>query len=278
MIGIKSLSTNTKITESLRIIQITDPHLFADEAAELVGMNCQEGLLDVIELVKEHEDTIDCVLCTGDISQDASLLAYKRFASAIAELKAPQLWIPGNHDLIEVMKKALSNKQEALNKSLKLGNWGIIMLNSCVEGYIYGRLSQQELDYLKNELEILHGEGRHVLIAVHHNPVPVNAEWLQNHSLQETEGFFEIIDGFDNIKGVIFGHIHQDFKAYRKKVLMLGAPSTSIQFHPEHDYFSLDKENPGYRWLSLRDDGVIGTGVRRVIGKKYKLDLSSKGY
>ena len=272
------MSTNTKNKESLRVIQITDPHLFADEATRLVGMNCQEGLEDVVELVKEHEEDIDCVLCTGDISQDASLPAYKRFAAAIDELNAPQLWIPGNHDLVKVMEKALSSKPEALNKTFKLGNWGIIMLNSCVEGYIYGQLSQQELDYLKSELEMLHSEGRHVLIAVHHNPVPVNAEWLQNHSLQNTGDFFDIIDAFTNIKGVIFGHIHQDFKAYRKKVLMLGSPSTCIQFHPEHDYFSLDKENPGYRWLSLRSDGAIGTGVRRVIGKKYKLDLSSKGY
>lgn len=272
------MSTNSKTKETLRVIQITDPHLFADEDTELVGMNCQEGLRDVVELVKEHEDVIDCVLCTGDISQDASLAAYQRFSAAMDELDAPQLWIPGNHDLMAVMKQALKGKQEVLNKMLKPGNWGIIMLNSCVEGHIYGLLSQEELDYLRNALETLEAEDRHVLIAVHHNPVPVNAEWLQNHSLQNTDGFFDIIDSFDNIKGVIFGHIHQDFKTYRNKVLMLGAPSTCIQFHPEHDYFSLDKENPGYRWLSLHSNGAVGTGVRRVIGKKYKLDLGSKGY
>jgi len=273
----KSLSiTNT--TESYRVIQITDPHLFADESMDLVGMNCQEGLEDVIELVKEHEETIDCVLCTGDIAQDASQDAYNRFAAHINELDAPQLWIPGNHDILASMEQALSKKKEALEKTLKLGNWGIIMLNSCVEGHIYGMLSQQELVHLKAELDQMQNEDLHVLVAVHHNPVPVNAEWLQNHSLQNTNDFFDIIDGFENIRAVVFGHIHQDFKISRKKVLMLGAPSTSIQFHPEHDYFSLDKENPGYRWLSLHGDGTVGTSVRRVVGKKYKLDLSSKGY
>lgn len=264
--------------ESHRVIQITDPHLFSDEAMELVGMNCQEGLEDVIELVKEHEEKIDCVLCTGDIAQDASLNAYNRFATHINELKTKQLWIPGNHDVIASMEQALSNKKEALEKTLKLGNWAVLMLNSCVEGHIYGMLSEQELTFLKSELELMQSEGRYVLIAIHHNPVPVNAEWLQNHSLQNTQAFFDIIDEYDNIKAVVFGHIHQDFKTSRKKVLMLGSPSTSIQFHPEHDYFSLDKENPGYRWLSLHGDGTLGTGVRRVVGKKYKLDISSKGY
>ncbi|PCJ43422.1 MAG: 3',5'-cyclic-AMP phosphodiesterase [SAR86 cluster bacterium] len=268
----------TNITESYRVIQITDSHLFADESMALVGMNCQEGLEDVIELVKEHEEAIDCILCTGDIAQDASQAAYNRFAAQINTLDAPQLWIPGNHDIIASMEQALSNKKEALEKTLRLGNWGIIMLNSCVEGHIYGMLSEQELEHLRTELEVMQSEGLYVLVAIHHNPVPVNAEWLQNHSLQNTDGFFDIIDGYQNIRAVVFGHIHQDFKISRNKVLMLGAPSTSIQFHPEHDYFSLDKENPGYRWLSLHGDGTVGTGVRRVVGKKYKLDLSSKGY
>ena len=241
-------------------------------------MNCQEGLEDVIELVKGHEEKVDCVLCTGDIAQDASLDAYKRFAAHINELETKQLWIPGNHDIIASMEQALSNNKEPLEKTFKLGNWAIIMLNSCVEGYTYGMLSEQELAFLEAELEVMRSEDRYVLIAIHHNPVSVNAEWLQNHSLQNTQEFFDIIDEYHNIKAVVFGHIHQDFKASRGKVLMLGSPSTSIQFHPEHDYFSLDRENPGYRWLSLRGDGALGTGVRRVVGKKYKLEVSSKGY
>ncbi len=267
-----------KNSKALRVIQITDPHLFADEAIELVGMNCQEGFNDVVQLIKEHEENIDCVLCTGDISQDASTESYTRFASGIDELNAPQLWIPGNHDLIAKMQKVLGVDNSALNKTLRLQGWGIIMLNSCAEGHIYGVLSQDELKYLSNELELLQKENRFVLIAIHHNPVPVNAEWLQNHSLQNPEEFFTIINAYDNVKSVVFGHIHQDFKTSRNDVLMLGSPSTSIQFHPEHDYFSLDKENPGYRWLSLHEDGSVGTGVRRVVGKKYKLDLSSQGY
>lgn len=272
------MAIKTDQNDSYRLIQITDSHLFVDESTELVGMNCQEGFTDVVDLVKEHESDIDAVLCTGDIAQDASIEAYQRFAARIDELGAPQLWIPGNHDLLKKMSKALGAKNPALQKTLRLGNWGIIMLNSCVEGSIFGMLSHGELDFLEKTLFAYKKEDRYILIAIHHNPVPVNAEWLQNHSLQNTEDFFNIIDTYDKVKGVVFGHIHQDFKVSRNNVLMLGAPSTSIQFHPEHDYFSLDKENPGYRWLSLHENGNIGTGVRRVIGKKYKLDLRSKGY
>ncbi len=234
--------------------------------------------MDVVELVKEHENKIDAVLCTGDISQDASLEAYQRFAAKLDELEAPQLWIPGNHDLLENMIKVLGSKHSALKKTLRLGNWGVVMLNSCLEGSIFGMLSPGEQAFLDKELIAFQAENRHIIIALHHNPVPVNAEWLQHHSLQNPADFFELVDGIKNLKCVIFGHIHQDFKVSRNNVLMLGAPSTSIQFHPEHNYFSLDKENPGYRWLNLHADGTMSTGVRRVIGKKYKLNLSSQSY
>ncbi len=270
--------SNSTTNEAHRVIQITDSHLFSDELMELLGMNCQKGLEDVIELVKEHEEVIDCVLCTGDIVQDGSQDAYNRFATLINELDAPQLWIPGNHDIIASMELALSKNKEVLKQTLKLGNWGIIMLNSCVKGHNYGLVSEQELEHLRAQLEVMQSEGKYVLIAIHHNPVSVNAEWLQKHSLQNTEDFFDIIDAYINIKAVVFGHIHQDFKISRKKVLMLGAPSTCIQFHPRNNYFSLDKETPGYRWLSLYRDGTLVTGVRRVVGKKYKLDINAKDY
>ncbi len=78
----------------------------------LVGMNCQEGLQDVIELVKEHEESIDCVLCTGDIAQDASQEAYNRFAAQVGELDAPQLWIPGNHDIFPACRRLLTKRKK----------------------------------------------------------------------------------------------------------------------------------------------------------------------
>ncbi len=50
-------------------------------------------------------------------------------------------------------------------------------------------LNAEEQAFLGKELNAFQAENRHIIIAVHHNPVPVNAEWLQNHSLQNTADF-----------------------------------------------------------------------------------------
>lgn len=260
------------------IVQITDTHLFASRTAYLLGMNCDESLTDVLELVSEQQSDVDLVLCTGDLVQDASVEGYKRLNMAISRFGSTQLWVPGNHDILENISVALGSDNECLNKSKIIGNWNIIMLNSCVEGMIHGHLSETELGFLDKELAQSQNQGLNVLIGVHHNAVPIQSSWLQKHSLRNSEEFFSVIDQYSHVKAVLCGHIHQDLKEERKGVLMLGTPSTCIQFHPTSEDFKLDDLNPGYRWLELESDGSIKTSVERVTSKTYNIDFASNGY
>ena len=76
--------------QTSRLVQVTDTHLYADTADVLVGMNCEEGMRDVLSLIRSEEGPLTAVLCTGDISQDNSNISYQRFAHAVASLSAPQ--------------------------------------------------------------------------------------------------------------------------------------------------------------------------------------------
>lgn len=51
-----------------------------------------------------------------------------------------------------------------------------------------------------------------------------------------------------------------------------------MEFAPGSEEFQVDTEAPGYRWLRLRDDGVLETGVSRVTGIDFEVDYSVKGY
>ena len=117
-----------------------------------------------------------------------------------------------------------------------------------------------------------------MLICLHHNCLPVDAAWLQKHALVNSDTLLGLIDRHPQVKGVLFGHIHQDYHRERNAVLYLGSPSTCIQFHPSKNDFALDHCNPGYRWLELCADGLIKTGVKRVSDKRYQVDFSSIGY
>jgi Icc protein len=263
-------------TASVRLVQITDTHLYADSSGMLVGMNCEEGLQDVLSLIRREESDLVSALCTGDISQDNSEASYRRFYDAVASLGIPQFWIPGNHDEVQVMKRAINSDNPCFTRSFQLPGWRVIMLNTHVDGQVYGELSANEMRFLQQELTA--ADQQHVLICLHHNCLPVDAAWLQKHALVNSDQFLDLIDRHKQVRGVLFGHIHQEYERSRNSVLYLGSPSTCIQFHPSNNEFALDHCNPGYRWLELCNDGVIRTGVRRVNDKQYQVDFSSIGY
>ena len=259
-----------------RLIQITDTHLFAQAERTLVGMNCEEGLRDVLALVRVHETEAAALLFTGDASQDHSAASYVRLDTALSSLQLPQYWIPGNHDELSMLEHVIAPRHPCGHASFALGCWRVIMLDSSVPGHVDGRLREEQLQYLRHNLEV--ACEPHVLVCLHHNPVPVAAAWLQRHCLKNPEELFAILDAEPRVHAVLFGHIHHELDVLRNGVRYLGSPSTCVQFHPSSADFALDDLNPGYRWLELMQDGSVNTGVRRVEGKRYDVDFSGIGY
>lgn len=259
------------------LVQVTDTHLYADATGTLVGMNCTEGLHDVLALIQEQQPRIDAVLCTGDVSQDNSHESYRRCHDAVATLGVPQYWVAGNHDELPTMQAALGGEQQAcFSSGFSVPGWRVVMLNSNVAGQVHGYLEPAELARLDTELS--DNSECHALVCLHHNCVPVAAAWLQQHALRNSEALFAVLDRHPQVKAVLFGHIHQELVHERRQVLYLGSPSTCVQFHPSSEVFALDDLNPGYRWLELFPNGELRTGVRRVQGKRYPIDFSGIGY
>jgi Icc protein len=51
-----------------------------------------------------------------------------------------------------------------------------------------------------------------------------------------------------------------------------------VQFAPNSVDVKADAAKPGYRWLELHDNGILETGVSRVTGVSFTVDLDSDGY
>jgi len=264
---------------SVRVVQITDTHLFRNPRAALLKLNTQDSFEKVMDLVIRNETSIDVVLGTGDIAQDASREAYERFAQAMQVLKAPFYWIPGNHDRRQVMEK-LTPWEHAFTNLITLGKWQIIMLDSSVLGEVHGRLHERELQHLDKSLRAVQQNPliEHVLVCLHHNPVEGSATWMSGIGLRNHDEFLAIIDQYACVRAVLYGHIHQELDFQRKGVRYLCTPSTCIQFKPDVQDFTLDNVNPAYRWLSLQPDGNIESEVVRVTGYIFEVDHTSTGY
>ena len=260
----------------LRVVQISDSHLFATTEGCLLGLNTEESLTLVLAKVAQEQPSIDVILATGDIAQDASEVAYTRFQQHLEQFNAPNYWLQGNHDITQPILNTLNNKSHLSPCVIKQGAWHIIMLNSSVEHEVPGKFKSEELVFLQQALQ--NSQDAHVMVCLHHHPVPMECKWLDNQVVRNAAEFWQVIDQFSHIKAIIWGHVHQESDQLRKGVRLLSVPSTCVQFKPLSDDFAIDDLSPGYRWFDLYPNGDIVTQVSRVEGVKFVIDWSVRGY
>ena len=268
------MGTHPFYEKMIKLVQITDSHLGINHGDPLLSMNPDDSLVDVLTLINQQQLDVDLILATGDIANDASLAAYQRFYTTVSDhLLAPMVWIPGNHDDPNMMETILPDSKHRL---IGKDSWLIIMLDSHVPGEIHGNFSQSELDFLSSALA--DNLDKHILISFHHQPVPIGSQWMDRYIVQNAHSFWEAISPYKTVKGVMWGHVHQEFDDMHNGVRLLSTPSTCIQFAPLQDDFLLEDKMPGYRWLELHSDGSIDTGVERVAYRDYGIDFNSRGY
>jgi Icc protein len=260
----------------VRLVQVTDSHIYSDPAAKLLGVNTRESFEAVCLRVQKEEWRPDALLVTGDLSQDSSAESYQYLEQSLNDMAIPSFWLAGNHDDPETMMACLSKGSVSTAKKVIIGNWLIILLDSSVANKVYGELSEQQLNFLKNGLK--EHPDKHALVSLHHHPINVNSDWIDNVGLKNTEEFTHIIEQNKQVKAVIWGHIHQEYHCERKGVQWIATPSSCVQFTPKSKNFSADVKAPGYRYLSLYADGKVDTVVHRVDDFIFSVDDSVIGY
>ena len=95
-------------TDPIRVLHVTDPHLFADDASSLRGTNTHATLCAVLEHIRAAGWPANLVAMTGDLIQDDSRGAYDRFCELMSPLGLPVYCVPGNHDVRDLMRDAVS--------------------------------------------------------------------------------------------------------------------------------------------------------------------------
>ncbi len=260
--------------EPIKIVQITDCHLGEELGLELLSMDPDESLDDVLSLINENHTNNDLLIATGDLANESTLPAYQRLYKKLSDsLSYPFAWLPGNHDDPEIM----ATLGDTVNEKLyHLGDWLIVLLDSRREGCIYGHLDDSELAFLDETLTQY--PNKHIMVCFHHQPVPIGSQWMDNYIIRNAASFWDVVEGHNNIKVVLWGHIHQEFADNYQQIALLATPSTCIQFTPGKKDFHVEDAMPGYRWFELNSDGSFTTGVERVTHKDYGTDYHSHGY
>ncbi|QGM81518.1 3',5'-cyclic-AMP phosphodiesterase [Otariodibacter oris] len=262
----------------VRILQITDPHLFATPDGQLLGVPTVKSFQAVLDAIQKEAFDYEIILATGDLVQDHNREAYHRFGQMVKQLKKPLFWIEGNHDLQPQMSNALGiyAQIQPHRHILLSNNWQVVLLDSHVFGKPGGKLSKSQLAWLAETLK--NNAERYTLVVLHHNILPTNSAWLDQHSLSNPEQLADVLSDFPNVKAILHGHIHQEVDKKWMDYRVLATPSTCIQFKPNCDKFTLDIKSPGWRELNLMPNGVIKTVVKRLEDACFLPNFSATGY
>ena len=89
----------------------------------------------------------------------------------------------------------------------------------------------------------------------------MHSEWLDQVGLYDSDEFMTIVRQHSNVRGVLWGHVHQSLDRFIHGVRFMATPATCAQFVPGSAEFAIDDRPPGYRVLELMPDGTIATEV-----------------
>ena len=244
--------------QSFRLIQFSDTHLSGETDAHLRGIASLPALRAAIADADRHFPRADGILLTGDLVQDDPR-GYGWIRRLFGESRIPVLCLAGNHDLPDHMRDALHGAPFQVGGEALFGRWLIVLLDTWVENSAGGRIGPRQLAHLSKVLQT--HRNHHVLVCLHHHPIDMRSEWLDRVGLEDAEQFLQVVRQNANVRGVLWGHVHQSLDRFVNGVRFMASPSTCAQFMPGSDDFALDSRPPGYRVLELMPDGAIATEV-----------------
>ncbi len=248
----------------VRVAQITDTHLYADAGQTLKGFDTDRMLREALAHLAGSGFSAQRVVLTGDLVHDGSEAGYRRLAGHVRALGVETLSLPGNHDDAAAMRRVLTGEGVSCGPAHRIGPWLFLLLDTSVAGADFGRLGEEAVADAARALAA--SDAEHALVWLHHHPLPVGSRWLDALGLRNAGALWRWLEAQDRVRGVVCGHVHQDFSSRRAGIPVWGTPATCMQFAPGRDAFALDTLPPGYRQFRLFPDGTVETEVVRVSG------------
>lgn len=244
--------------KKLRFVQISDIHLLDNKNDKLHNIDISKVFSEILKSINKIKPKIDFILLSGDVSENGSVSSYINAKEILSSIRIPVFWIPGNHDDLCNINILNNDLNISPLKSFVKNDINFILLNSVAfdnNGINRSRgfLSSNELQFLKNELQ--NNISKINIIALHHPPIK-SGTWKDERMLENSDSFFELINQFDNVSLVIFGHQHQS--AFKKigNVFFYSPPAASYQFDKIIKW-GFDNKPPGFGVISILNDGNI---------------------
>jgi Icc protein len=222
----------------MRFIHITDTHVGSTPTYGLSGKPALATLEALVEAINNLPFQPDFVLHSGDVTDDGKIESYRLARPILEKIKAPIYYVIGNHDRPTTMLPTLLDNQptgERYDYEIEIGGFKMIVLDTRGPVDPAGTITSEQFAHLR---EVCRPDGPPLIIAMHHQPVLLDAHWLDQKwdnglsmPLDRAREFRDTIAPAKNrLRGVFFGHVHRGFQVFQEGILYCSAPSAYNQY------------------------------------------------
>ncbi|SMG55555.1 metallophosphoesterase family protein [Cedecea sp. NFIX57] len=240
----------------MRIIQLSDIHLFSDEGElTTIHFNNFNRVVDFI-IDNKHALNADFIIVTGDISHDGGLPSYDVFFNLMAKIGLPFYYLPGNHDnSINLCSSGVKHGAVSDTSLVYDEDWVVITIDSIFENEDFGFISNNSLRDLEHAANS--AGGKNIALFMHHHLIPVGTPIVDDCMLRNASDVLELCLRL-NIKFIGSGHAHTLFQRKIESALVSVCPAICSQWLNGTKEVNVVK-NSGFNIVSLDDNIHIET-------------------
>jgi 3',5'-cyclic-AMP phosphodiesterase len=245
----------------LTFIHISDTHIHQnpDYNNDYADITPHIGARALVKHLNDLAFTPDFVLHTGDVAYNPDPDAYVTCKAILGQINYPVYYVVGNHDESNSLKQYLQppalQQQPKPYFDFEINGVQIIFVDSNgpaepPAGYI----TEEQLTWLNQLCSA--DDDRPLIIAAHHNPLSVGIPWLDEFMavVNGDQLHAAILPARERLRGVFFGHVHQNIDILRDGILYSSAASSWVQFdtYPGVSETTPDQgAEPGYSIVTI---------------------------
>ena len=256
-------------TENVYFVHISDSHIGPSADYARHGHRALPCLEKVIDIIQSLPQKPDFVVHTGDVVTDPHPASYELAAETMARLDVPVYYVTGNHDRARDLhhyfpmgpKRDAYDDPDLLAYTFDVKGHRFMVVDARAEDEIdpHGWLTQKQLDFVRREVR---QPGPPLTIFMHYPIVPINSTWIDAYMMVINGAALHQIlaPARARIRGVFYGHIHQNVQIFRDGIMYTGVASLFSQFSgwPNADVIGFDPEHPpGYNFVHLLPEQTI---------------------
>jgi 3',5'-cyclic AMP phosphodiesterase CpdA len=219
------------------LVHLSDTHLTSRGVAYNRVVDTDAALDRVISRVRTALTdgcAIDAVVASGDLTDTGDPDAYRRVRTALESLALPVVYVMGNHDVRVAFHEHLLDLPDVHAPVLQvhtLRGLRIVALDSTIVGSGTGRLTQEHLDELGDELSTPAEHG--TIVVLHHAPIPPPSPLLTYFAMERASrtALADALSGTD-VRMVLAGHHHLAQSGMVGSVPVAVSGSTAIRTDP----------------------------------------------